>query len=115
MAKRNIRKLKISGEEMTNFKSFFMTKGQYTQFVSAMLEAKADNKLPIYLTHYEPMNITMTDVQEFINTFKEDTGLYIEIRATTCDCCGEVKLSMVVDTAENFYNNAITLDCEDGA
>lgn len=80
-----------------NKNPFFTGKEAYDNFVDAMMTADEEGHLPIYLQHEEPENLTLYDIQQFSQQFKQDTGLYLEFKFVTCNHCDKLHCCMVVD------------------
>ena len=78
---------------------FFETKDAYDNFAEAMLYAADDGELPMCLEHNNLENLTMQDIKQFSNQFKQDTGLSIEFRLMTCDHCDRLHCLIIVDEA----------------
>lgn len=77
----------------------------YQEFVETMMEID-DQAFPILLEREEPMAITMPEIKEFMDRFKTDTDLDISIHLTTCDDCGRLHMTIVIDLPEDIrYGN----------
>lgn len=73
----------------------------YKDFLSVLRELD-DEDFPIMLEREDPMDITMPEIKEFIDMFKKDSGLDISFHIKTCDDCGQLHLTMVVDLKESI-------------
>ena len=80
-----------------NKNPFFNCKEAYDNFVDAMMTAADEEHLPICLQHEEPETLTMSDMKQFSQRFKQDTGLYMEFKFVTCNHCDRLHCCMVVD------------------
>ena len=75
---------------------FFTLKKDYDEFTSAMMTAAENGGLPIALQHEEPETITISDIKQFLQRFKRDTGLDLEVRAYTCNNCDKLHCLLIV-------------------
>ena len=73
----------------------------YKDFVATVTELD-DDDFPILIERKDPMSITVTDIKDFIDQFKNDTGLDVYFRLSTCDDCGQLHMCMVIDIKEEI-------------
>ncbi len=78
--------------------SFFDNITQYNCFVNEIKEEARHNNLPITFEVYNPMEITMEDIQTFSKTFKKDTDLYMDFRLYTCSNCDRLHCIIFIDS-----------------
>ena len=103
MAKMNVTKCKNNTNTIKNRLNwfdnnpFFNNKEGYDGFIEAMITAAEEGNLPLSLQHTEPENVTMYDIKQFSQRFKQDTGLYIEFKLVTCNHCDKLHCCMVID------------------
>jgi hypothetical protein len=64
---------------------------------------------PVMLEREDPMDLTLPEIQEFINKFKKDSGLDISFHIKTCDDCGQLHLSLIIDLKEQIQYGKLHL------
>lgn len=76
---------------------FFESELGYEEFVEAMMAAADAGELPKVLEHKEPEALTIDGIKQFSRKFKQDSGLDIEFKFTTCNHCDRLHCLMIVD------------------
>ena len=64
----------------------------YRDFVEKMVGAEK----PVGLQMQEPDDLTFSDIKNFFNAFKHETGIDIKCTLFTCDDCDRLHMLLVV-------------------
>ena len=92
-----MKKSKMKKMNWLDTNPFFGCKEGYEIFVESMMtEADAGN-LPLTIECHDPESLTMQDIQELSQRFKEDAGLDIQFQLFTCDQCDKLHCIVTVD------------------
>ena len=75
----------------------------------AVINELDDDDFPIMLERENPMELTLPEIKEFMDKFKEDSGLDISFHIKTCDDCGQMHLTMVIDLKEEIQYGKLHL------
>ena len=90
-------KINVKKKNWLDTNPFFGCKEGYEIFVESMMtEADAGN-LPLTIECRDPESLTMQDIQEFSQRFKEDAGLDMQFQLFTCDQCNKLHCIVTVD------------------
>lgn len=73
----------------------------YKTLVKTMLQL-SDEDFPVALSREDPMDLTVSDIKDFIDEFKKDTGLSAAVHLSECDRCDKLHMSIVINKDEEY-------------
>ena len=82
----------------------FETEQSFKSFI-ATLNCLEKEQLPLYLTREDPLEVSVSDIKDFIDRVKAETNLDATVEFYTCDECGRLHMMIIVDEKEVQYGN----------